>query len=130
MKKIFTLVILTTATFSFTSAQPYGQKNDGFKEDKKPGNDFDGRNGFDKSKTAGYKDSYFIYKQKVEQVNREFDRKIAEVKHSWRLNGREKEGQIRFLQMQRQNALDKLQYDFEKSNRQYKEREHGHNEHW
>lgn len=130
MKKIFTLVVFTAAMFSFAAAQPYGAKDGGYKDGKKGGYDRDGNNTFDKDKTIGYHNSYFLYKQRMEQVNREFDQKIAEVKRSWRLNSREKERQIRFLQMQRQNALDKLQYDFEKSNRQYKDREHGYDAHW
>lgn len=123
MKKIFTLVILTAATISFAAAQSYSQKNAGFKDDKRVS---DVRNVFDKDK--GYNDSYFAYKQQMERVNREFDNKIADVKHSWRLNHWEKERQIKFLQMQRQHELDKLQYEFDRSGEKYKE--HRHDAHW
>ncbi len=127
MKKIFTLVVLSAATISFAAAQSYSQKDAGFKDDKRVS---DVRNVFVKDKDKGYNDSYFAYKQQVERVNREFDNKIADVKHNWRLNGREKERQIKFLQRQRQQELDKLQYEFEKSNQKYKGKEHGHDSRW
>ena len=125
MKKIFTLFVLSAATISFAAAQSYNQKDAGFKDDKRVS---DVRNGFDKDK--GYNESYFAYKQQIERVNREFDQKIADVKHSWRMSGREKERQIKFLQMQRQRELDKLQYEFEKGNQKYKGKEHGHDYRW
>ncbi|MBS1513240.1 MAG: hypothetical protein JST86_20560 [Bacteroidetes bacterium] len=128
MKKIFTLVILTAGIASFASAQSYSQKDFGFKDDKKVSYDRDNHNAFDKDKSVGYNDSYFSYKAKVDQINREFDQKIADVKHSWRLNRREKDRQIDMLQKQRQFALDKLQHDFEKSSQ--KDKDYGHDKHW
>ncbi len=130
MKEIFTLVVFTAAMFSFAAAQPYGAKDGGYKDGKKGGYGRDDHNAFDIDKAIGYNNSYFLYKQRMEQVNREFDQKIAEVKRSWRLNGREKERQTRFLQMQRQHALDQLQHEFEKNNQQYRGKDRKYDAHW
>ncbi len=132
MKKIFTLLILTAGTLSFAAAQSYDKNDAGFKDGKKAGYDRNDNNAFDKNKSVAYKDSYFFYKQRMEQVNREFDQKIADVRYNRRLNGREKERQIKFLQMQRQKELDKLQHEFDKNNQQYKDKDKDrkHDGHW
>jgi len=133
MKKIFTMLLVAAGTISFASAQSYGQKAGTWNDDKKITNDRDEHHAFDKGNSVGYNDSYFSYKEKqekLERINREFDQKIADVKHSRYLRGWEKQKQIQWLQMQRQNELDKLQHDFAKSNQKAKGKTYGHDSHW
>jgi len=129
MKKIFTMLLVAAGTISFAAAQSYNQKAGTWNDDKKMSNDRDDHHAFDKDKKVDYHDSYFSYKEKqakLEKINREFDQKIAFVKYNRHLSGWEKSKQIQWLQMQRQNELDKLQYDYAKND----SKTHGHDSHW
>ena len=127
MKKIFTMLLVAAGTISFASAQSYNGKDIVYNDNKKISNDRDDHNTFDKDKNVGYNDSYFSYKEKMaklEKINREFDRKIADVKYNRRLSNREKTKQIQFLQMQKQKEINQVEYEYTRSNQKNKTYEH------
>jgi hypothetical protein len=130
MKKIFTMILFAAGTISFASAQSYGKDN-AYNDNKKMSNDRDEHFAFDKDKSAGYNNSYFSLREKqarLERIDREFDQKIAAVRYNRRLSGREKSKQIKFLQMQKQDEIRKVEFEFAKSNRNNKS--HGHDSRW
>jgi len=130
MKKIFTMILFAAGTISFASAQSYNKKDNAY-NDKKISNDRDDHVAFDKDKSAGYNDNYFSLREKqakLERIDREYDQKIAAVRFSRRLSGREKAKQIQWLQMQKQDEIRKVEFEFAKSNR--KNKSYGHDSRW
>ena len=96
MKKIFTL-LFAVGTISIASAQSRG---------------------FDHAKqNSGY--SVNGKQSTVQQINREYDYKIAAVRMNRRLNAREKSKQIRSLENQRGQEIARVQFSFGKSSHQY-----------
>ena len=131
MKKIFTMILFTAGTISFASAQSYNKKDNAYNDNKKISNDRDEHVAFDRDKSAGYNDNYFSLREKqakLERIDRKFDQKIAAVKFNRRLSGREKARQIKWLQMQKQDEISKVEYEFAKSNR--KNKSYGHDSRW
>ncbi|MEO5593527.1 MAG: hypothetical protein ABIR15_17155 [Chitinophagaceae bacterium] len=93
MKKIFTL-LFAVGTISIASAQSRG---------------------FDHSKeVSGYAVSG--KQSALQQINREYDYKIAAVKMNRRMNGWEKSKQIRKLENQRDAEITRARFRFEKDN--------------
>ncbi len=124
MKKIFTMILFAAGTISFASAQSHQDKNIAWNDSKKISNDK--HYGFNKGNGVAYGNSYFSQKEKQEKlqmINREFDQKIASVKYNRRLSSREKAKQIQWLQGQRKDALNKVEFQYAKSN------SHGHDSH-
>jgi hypothetical protein len=96
MKKIFTL-LFAVGTISIASAQSRG---------------------FDHAKqNAGY--SVNEKQSTMQQINREYDYKIAAVRMNRHLNGWEKSKQIRKLENQRDAEISRIRFRFEKDNHQY-----------
>lgn len=115
MKKMFTLILLATGTIQFATAQFKNQPVFAYNDKKHAGIDDRSSATFDKHGN----DAYFSFKEKQEKlqrIDREFDQKIDFVKHNWRLNRREKSRQTDMLQMQRKNEINRVEYEFEKSN--------------
>ncbi len=65
----------------------------------------------------------------MQQINREFDQRIASVKNSRRLNRRGKAREIQSLQSQRKNEINKVEYQYEKSNQKAYSKATGHDSH-
>lgn len=131
MKKIFTMMLVAAGIISFASAQSYNQKDIAWNDNKKISNNRDDHNAFDKDKSFGYNDSYFSLKEKqakLDKINREYDKKIAEVKFNRHLKGWGKSKQIQFLQIQKQKEINQVEYEYAKSNQ--KSKTHGHDSHW
>ena len=104
MKKIFTL-LLAVSIVGFASAQS-GRFDHGKKEESYA---FNGK------------------QSAMQQINHEYDYKIAMVKMDRHLNGWEKSRQIRKLENQRDAELSRMQYRFEKDNQHYSDGRFGKN---
>jgi hypothetical protein len=116
MKKIFTMILFAAGTISFTSAQSHPDKSIAWNDNKKINNHK--HSDFNKGNVVPYGDSYFSQKEKREKllmINREFDQKIASVKYNRHLSGREKARQIQWLQGQRRDAINKVEFQYAKS---------------
>lgn len=132
MKKIFTIILAAAGTFSAASAQSINQKNIAYNNNKKISNVYDQPTTFSKTKIVGYNDAYFSYKAKeakLASINREYDQKIAFVKNGRHLNGWEKSKQIQLLQNQRKNELNKVEFQYGKSNQYAISKTSGHDTH-
>jgi len=131
MKKIFTMILFAAGTISFAAAQSYNKKDNAYNDNKKISNDRDDHIAFDKDKGTGYNDSYFSLREKqakLERIDREFDQKIDAVRFDRRLSRKEKSRQIQWLQMQKQDEIRKVEFEFAKSNR--KNKSYGHDSRW
>lgn len=129
MKKIFTIILAAAGTIGSASAQSIKQKSIAYNDHSKMSNQYDQHATFDKPNNIAYKDVYFSYKEKevaMAKINREFDQKIAFVKHDRHLNGWEKSRQIQMLQNQRKNEIGKVEFQFTKSNQYAKSKKGGH----
>ena len=119
MKKIFTIILAAAGTISAASAQSRHQRNIAYNDHSKMSNDYGQLASFGKTNRVAYKDTYFFYKEKEAKlavINREFDQKIAFVKHVSHLNVWQKAKQIRLLQNQRKNEISKVEFQYAKSN--------------
>ncbi|MGN6604938.1 MAG: hypothetical protein ACTHK8_20955 [Ginsengibacter sp.] len=108
MKKMFTLFIAATGTFGFASAQSY-QKSVAYNDHQKTINDHRQKDIY-RQETASYPGQFNSYNEKVEKINREYDRKIAMVENNRHLNRRQKARQIERLQNQRKKELSQFNY--------------------
>ncbi len=111
MKKIFTLVLLAAGTIGIAKAQPKFEKQDNYNNSIAFDRDH-GKNGFDRH------DNYFSLKEKeamIQNINREFNHKIAEVKWNRYLNSREKKRMIQQLEMDRRDQIVKVEQRYERS---------------
>lgn len=132
MKKIFTIILAAAGTISVASAQSKHQKSIAYNDSKKMSNDYDQHATFGKTNSVVYKDAYFSYKAKeakLASINREFDQKIAFVKHDRHLNGWEKSRQIQVLQNQRKNEISNMEFQYAKSNQYAISKKGGHETH-
>ncbi len=119
MKKIFTLLFVA-GSISFASAQNNGkikQSNDFKKETKdigfnqsRPGTVDNGKFSVNSS-VANRKEK----ERQIQQINREFDKKISAVKMNRWMKAYEKNKQIRLLEKQRNDQIKQVEYRFDKS---------------
>ena len=132
MKKIFTIILAAAGTISFASAQSIDHKSMAYNDHQKISNDH-ARPSIDvKSYNINYNDAYYPNKEKearIENINREFDQKIAFVKHDRRLTKREKNRQIQMLQNQRKNEISSVEFQYAKNDHRSDNRNFGHDEH-
>jgi len=132
MKKIFTIILAAAGTIGAASAQSKHDQNVAYNDRARPASGYDDHGSYGKSKTANYNDRYGSYnenQQQVERINREYDQKIAFVKNNRRLNRREKERQIGWLQEQRNEELRQVEYQWENYDHKADSRSFGHDEH-
>lgn len=132
MKKIFTIILAAAGTVSAASAQSFNQKSIAYNSNKKMSNVYDQPATFGKTKSIAYNDAYFSYKAKeakLASINHEYDQKIAFVKYDHHLNGWQKTKQIQLLQNQRKNEINKVEFQYAKSNRKSSIKTSGHNTH-
>ncbi len=132
MKKIFTIILAAAGTIGAASAQSKHEKNVAYNDNARATKSYDDHDSYGKSKTANYYDSYNSYNEKqqqLERINREYDQKIAFVKNNRRLNRREKERQIKWLQDQRKQEMRQVEYQYENYGHNGDSRSFGHDEH-
>lgn len=117
MKKIFTIILAGAGGISFASAQSH--KSIAYNDSKKISKSYNNSAAFDKVNSVTYNDAYFSYKEKeakLAKINREFDQKIAFVNHDRHLRGWQKTKQIQMLQAQRKSEINKVEFQYAKSN--------------
>lgn len=115
MKKIFTMILFAAGTISFASAQSHQERNTAWNDNKKIRNDR--HSGFDKGNDVAYNDSYFSFKEKqvkLQMINHQFDQKIAAVQYNRHLSRRQKARQIQWLQIQRKDAINNVEFQYAK----------------
>jgi len=116
MKKIFTLLVVTTAMLGSAFAQYNGK-------DEKSWNDVAANSRFDKDndKFNGGK-YYFTPKERdmqIAQVKREYDHKIQAVRSKFLMSTFQKKRQIEFLKDQREKEIARVIYKFNDRKNQY-----------
>jgi hypothetical protein len=114
MKKIFTL-LLAAGSITLVSAQPTAKRNNA----ETMAYHTSQQSTFEKNSSYGYDEATFSFREKeaqIRNINRAFDRRIAEVRNSRYLRGREKAKQIRMLETQRNMEIRQVQARYERSN--------------
>ncbi len=132
MKKFLTIILAAAGTISFGSAQSFDHKSVAYNDHQKIINDHARPSIAVKSTTHSYKGPYYSQKEKgakFGKINREFDQKMAFVKHDRRVSKRENDRQIQMLQARRQKAISKVKFQYAKNDHKAINRNFGHQEH-
>ena len=128
----YTIILAAAGTIGSASAQSGYQKTIAYNGNKKISKDYGRPAIVIKTTNINYHDAYFLYKEKqekIENINHEFDQKIAFVKHDRHLNKRQKERQIEVLQNQRKNEISKVEFQFAQNDHKANSKSFGHDEH-
>ena len=120
MKKIFTIILAAAGTIGAASAQSINQKSIAYKEHSKISNERSLKSHHTTTTPLNYKSENFSKEKatKLETFNHKNDQKMASVKYNRHLSSRQKTKQIRMLQNQRKNEMNKVKIKHAKSSHQ------------
>jgi hypothetical protein len=124
MKKIFTL-LFAVGSITLVSAQSTGHRNSSNNAPEARVYHASQQSAIEKNNSYGYEDAAFSFREKeaqIRNINRAFDRRIAEVRRSRFLRNQEKAKQVRMLETQRSIEIRQVQVRYEKSNGRYADR--------
>ena len=134
MKKIFTLLVLSTAMLSTAFAQ-YGQRDRSTDVYVSIDNDFDKHDGFGKDFDKGYGRGSYIFTARekdmaIAQINREYAFKIQSVRNRFGMSWFQKKRMINNLEEQRDAEISLVMRKFHSPKNKFGDYGRRNGKHW